>query len=315
MSIKKDQLWYTIVNPAGGNGAVRQRWPELERQLLAAGIRMELAFTEYRGHATELVQNAVEAGHRHVLAIGGDGTNNEAVNGILRQTAVPSREVCYGLLPVGTGNDWIRTMGIPKDMEAWLLMLREGHTTFLDVGLAEYTLEGAAFHRYFANVAGMSFDAYVARFMDEKSSRRGGRFAYLIALVRCLTSYRLPRARIRAGEFVLEDFCYTINAGICRYSGGGMQLVPHAIPDDGELALTVAKRVSKLGVLLATPYFYNGKIDRHPKVEIHSARAIQVEALDEDHPIGLEVDGEFLGYTPVSLSVLDKALQVLVPSA
>ncbi|MDV7391538.1 hypothetical protein RZS08_09305, partial [Arthrospira platensis SPKY1] len=187
------------------------------------------------------------------------------------------------------------------------------HTVFQDVGLAEYTLEGAAFHRYFANVAGMSFDAYVARFMDEKSSRRGGRFAYLIALVRCLTSYRLPRARIRAGEFVLEDFCYTINAGICRYSGGGMQLVPHAIPDDGELALTVAKRVSKLGVLLATPYFYNGKIDRHPKVEIHSARAIQVEALDEDLPLGLEVDGEFLGYTPVSLSVLDKALQVLVP--
>lgn len=305
--------WYTIVNPAGGNGAVKKQWPHLEVQLKAAGVHFEPVFTQRRGHAIELARQAVEEGYRNILAVGGDGTNNETINGIMLQKAVPPSEVNYCLLPVGTGNDWVRTSGIPRHFPAWLDMFREGHTVLQDVGLATYEKDGQLHTRYFANVAGMSFDAFIARFMEEKSSRRGGRFAYYLALIRCLSVFKLPRTRIEADGFSLEDYCYTINAGICKYSGGGMQLVPHAVPDDGLLALTVAKKVSKLGVLLATPYFYNGKIDRHPKIETHSARNIRVSALAENQPIGLEADGEFLGYTPVTFSVVDKALRVLVP--
>ncbi|MBK7408624.1 MAG: diacylglycerol kinase family lipid kinase [Saprospirales bacterium] len=310
----KEKTWFTIVNPAGGYGTVKKRWPQLEEQLRNAGVQMELAFTQSRGHATILAREAIESGHRHILAVGGDGTNNEAINGILQQKTVPPTDVCYALLPVGTGNDWIRTMGIPLQMDSWLEMFEQGHTTIQDIGIAEYTREGTPAKRFLANVAGMSFDAYVAKFMDENRGYIGGRFAYLFALVRCLAKFKLPLTRIHANGYVLEDHCYTINAGICRYSGGGMQLVPHAIPDDGLFALTVAKKVSKLGVLLATPYFYNGKIDRHPKIETHSARTIRVEAMKEDHPVGLEVDGEFLGYAPVSFSLIEKALQVVAPS-
>ena len=108
----KDQTWYTIVNPAGGNGAVKKRWPQIEAQLRHAGVGMEKVYTQSRGHATELAHRAVEAGHRHILAVGGDGTNNEVINGILRQDAVPSTDVHYALIPIGTGNDWIRTTGI-----------------------------------------------------------------------------------------------------------------------------------------------------------------------------------------------------------
>lgn len=310
----KEQTWFTIVNPTGGNGKVKKQWPRIEEQLRTAGVRMQLAYTHSRGHATELAREAIQSGHRHILAVGGDGTNNETINGILQQKAVPPTEVCYALLPVGTGNDWIRTMGIPRNLVSWLDMLENGHTALQDVGIAEFSDEKGTSQRYFANVAGMSFDAYIAKFMDDRRGGMGGRFAYYVALVRCLAKYKLPLTRIHAEGFAVEDHCYTVNAGICRYSGGGMQLVPHAVPDDGLLALTVAKRVSKLGVLLATPYFYNGKIDRHPKIETHSARTIRVEALKEDHPVGLEVDGEFLGYTPVSFSVVEKALKVLVPS-
>jgi diacylglycerol kinase (ATP) len=307
--------WYTIVNPAGGYGRVKKRWPRLEQQLREAGVRFEPVFTEYRGHATELARQAIEKGHRHILAVGGDGTNNETVNGILQQTAAPPSEIHYCLLPVGTGNDWVRTVGIPLDIPSWLGMFHEGHTRLQDVGVAEYLKDGISESRYFVNVAGMSFDAFIARYMQERTPKRGGRFAYYMALIRCLSTYKLPRTRIEADGYSLEDYCYTVNAGICKYSGGGMQLVPHAVPDDGLLALTVAKKVSKLGVLLATPYFYNGKIDRHPKIETHSARNIRVLALAENQPIGLEVDGEFLGYTPVSFSVVEKALRVLTPPA
>ncbi|MBK7336340.1 MAG: acylglycerol kinase family protein [Saprospirales bacterium] len=104
--MENKHTWYTIVNPAGGNGTVQKRWPRIEAALLQAGVRFEVVFTEARGHATELARNAVESGWRHILAVGGDGTNNETVNGILQQQAVPPSEVCYALLPVGTGNDW-----------------------------------------------------------------------------------------------------------------------------------------------------------------------------------------------------------------
>jgi len=274
---------------------------------------MELVFTKSRGHATELARDAIESGHRHILAVGGDGTNNEVINGILQQGSVSPLEVCYTLLPIGTGNDWIRTMGIPREMDAWLEMFEKGQTTIQDVGHVEYTREGKVEQRYFANVAGMSFDAYVARFLDENKGFIGGPLAYYLALVKCLAKFKLPLTRVCADGFELEDHLYTINAGIGRYSGGGMELVPHAITDDGLLGLTVAKKLSKLGVLLATPYFYNGKIERHPRVEVHSARTIEVKAMHEDHPVGLEVDGEFLGYTPVTFSVLEKSLNVLVP--
>jgi diacylglycerol kinase (ATP) len=305
--------WYIIVNPAGGYGKVSRRWPELERLLREAGIRFEAVQTEGRGHATELAREAIESGRRHIIAVGGDGTNNETINGILAQKAAPTQEIVYGLVPVGAGNDWVRTLGIPVKFPAWIEMLKKGHTRLVDVGLAEFSLDGGVHRRHFANVAGMAFDAYVAQFMNEKGRVIHGRFAYLLALARCLAWFKLPRARVSADGFLLEDFCYTVNAGICRYSGGGMQLVPHAVPDDGLLALTVAKKLSKFGVLLATPYFYNGKIERHPKVETYSAPTIRVEALEGSAPIGLEADGEFMGFTPVAFSLVEKALQTLVP--
>ncbi|MBK7336139.1 MAG: hypothetical protein IPJ00_08195 [Saprospirales bacterium] len=187
-------------------------------------------------------------------AVGGDGTNNETVNGILQQQAVAPSEVCYALLPVGTGNDWVRSLGIPKRLSHWLEMFLQGHTSLQDVGVADYHLDGAPRQRYFVNVAGMSFDAYVAKFMDENRRFINGRFSYLLALVRCLAKYKLPPTRVHAEGFRVEDFCYTINAGICRYSGGGMQLVPHAVPDDGLLALTVAKR-DQIGGAVCDPPF------------------------------------------------------------
>jgi len=109
-----------------------------------------------------------------------------------------------------------------------------------------------------------------------------------------------------------EDRYYLVNVGICKYSGGGMQLVPHAIPDNGKFALTIARHLTKMQVVMATPKFYNGKAGDHPKVELYEAKSIKVEALTNE-PILLEVDGEFLGGTPVEFVLLENALQIIVP--
>ncbi|MBK7871661.1 MAG: hypothetical protein IPJ74_13780 [Saprospiraceae bacterium] len=160
------------------------------------------------------------------------------------------------------------------------------------------------------NVAGMAYDAFVARFAERYKKWVAHKILYLLMVIRCLFLYRLPKAKVIFDEQSDEDFYYTINVGIARYSGGGMQLVPHADPTDGLLALMLARRLTKLGVLLNTYRFYNGTLHRHPKIDIFQTKHIKVTS---DEFIGLEADGEWLGTTPVKFSVLPQALKILIP--
>ncbi|MCC6461558.1 MAG: diacylglycerol kinase family lipid kinase, partial [Saprospiraceae bacterium] len=134
----------------------------------------------------------------------------------------------------------------------------------------------------------------------------------LLMVGRYLFKYRLRHARLLFNEQVVEDHFYTINIGVCRYSGGGMQLVPHAVPDDGLLALTFARRLPKWEVLLQTPRFYKGTILQHPKVEGYQVRKLRVEHDIGKTPTLLEADGEFLGESPAEFTILEKALRVVL---
>ena len=307
------ETWYAIANPISGRGRVGRDWDSLRERIAAELPIGAFALTQGPGHAIELAQQAVEQGYRHILAIGGDGTNHEVANGILRQRAVPSTQVTHALLPIGTGNDWIRTHGIPRDMGKALAAIKTGHTRLQDVGLIHYFRDGEPQERYFVNVAGLAYDGYIGLKAAQHPAMRG-KLLYLFLVVRCLFEYRLQPAIILADGRRIEGRFYTINLGICRYSGGGMQLVPHAVPDDGRFALTVAGPLSKLGVLLNTYRFYNGSIGGHPKVATSLARAVRVEAAPGAPPTLLEADGEFLGQTPATFTLLEKALRVAVGS-
>ncbi len=305
-------VWYFIVNPAGGGGTVHKRWPKIEALLRASGITFNAVFTERRFHAAQLAEQAIAEGRRHLVAVGGDGTAHEVVNGILRQNTCPSEEVTCTLLPVGTGNDWVKTHGIPKKTTHWVEFLKNGKTTFQDVGWLTYQADGTEQKRYFINVAGLSYDAYVAKRAEAYKTQVSSAIFYLFLIFRCLFEYRVPRIRVVFDRMIVEKRLYTINIGICRYSGGGLQLVPHAIPDDGKLALTLAGHISKLGVLLITPFFYSGNIGWHPKVSMFQVEEILVESAD-NQPVLVEADGEFLGEGPVQFGILPKALKMLVP--
>lgn len=300
-------FWHIIVNPAAGNGRVGRRWPEIERLLQEFGFSYTVKFTEYRGHAIRLVEDAALKGHRHFLALGGDGTNHEMTNGILRQTVASSAEITYALLPVGTGNDWARSYGIPHDPRARLQRLKAGRVVYQDVGKVVYQGDGRTQERFFVNVAGMAYDAYIAKKLDRH--RFVSRLQYLLMVGQYLFEYRLTPARLQFDGRTVDDFFYTINIGICRYSGGGMQLVPQALPDDGLLALTFARRLPKWEVLLQTRRFYNGTLLQHPKVEGVQTKQLRVNHLG-GQPTLLEADGEFLGETPAEFFILEKALRI-----
>ncbi|MCB0548038.1 MAG: diacylglycerol kinase family lipid kinase [Phaeodactylibacter sp.] len=305
--------WYAIANPTAGKGLVRKRWAALQQQVAKAIPVGEFALSEYKGHAIELAQRAVEMGYRKILAIGGDGTNHEVANGILRQQAAPSSEVTYALLPIGTGNDWIKTYGFPKSIDKALAVIQAGRTGYQDAGLIHYYKDGQPRQRFFVNVAGLAYDGYIGRKSEERRYATRNKLFYLILVVSSLFEYKLQRAIVEGGGRRIEGHFYTINLGICRYSGGGMQLVPHARPDDGQFAVTTAGRLSKLGVLLNTYRFYNGSIGSHPKVETFQAVSLQVEAAEGAPPTLLEADGEFLGETPARFSIIRKALCIIVP--
>lgn len=302
--------WIVIVNPRAGNGTVSKAWPSLETELRRHLGAFSIQWTDAPLHAIELVQEAVARGCRRILAVGGDGTNHEVVNGIIRQQTCPSTDIIYGLIPIGTGNDWRRTYRIPKNYRKWAPQLARKRTVLQDVGKLTYRSDGETRVRYFVNVAGLAYDGFVTRYVNENPV--SNKLGYLAAVFRCLLQYELKKARITADGLHIENRCYTINAGICRFSGGGMRLVPHARPDDHRLALTVAGPVSRLGVLLNTPRFFNGHLGRHPKVDLYQVERLRVTSLGEQ-PILLEADGEFLGHTPVEIEIRPHALRVLVP--
>lgn len=299
-------FWYIIANPAAHGGAMEKSWPKIEQALQAAGLSYTVQFTQQRGHAIRLVEDILLKGGRYILAIGGDGTNHEVVHGLFAQKFVPPSEVTYALLPFGTGNDWAREHKIPFDVPARLERLKNPQIAFQDIGHVTFQKEGNPDSAYFVNVAGMAYDGYIGKKLLEHPA--SNRVQYLLMVAQYLFAYKLAPGRIYFDGRQADDFFYTINIGLCRYSAGGMQLVPQAVPDDGLFALTFARKLSKLEVLLQTRNFYNGTLLRHPKIEGCQARSIRVEHTGKT-PILLEADGEFLGETPVEFTLLEKALR------
>lgn len=302
--------WYIIINPAASGGKAGKLWPKIEQELLAAKVEFATAFTTYSREATSLASKAIEQGYRHLMAVGGDGTNNEVINGILQQSIVPSTEILYCLLPVGTGNDWIKTHGIPRSRKAWLKMFLAGNESRQDIGWVEFGEQQEKQRHYFANVAGLAYDAFVVHYVEAVKTRLANKLVYLWVVLRCLWQYQLRKARILFKDKKVEDFFYTINIGICRYSGGGMQFVPHADPADGLLALTYAGKLKKWQVILNTYRFYNGSIGAHPLVHTDQVDSLTIDTVGTL----LEVDGEYLGKTPAQFGILNKALRFICPA-
>lgn len=308
----QNQKWYIIANPAAGKGKVNRKLPFIEKTLQTQNISYELVKTTKKGDGIFLAKKAIENGFRKLLAVGGDGTSNEVVNGILQQKTCSSQNIIYSLLPIGTGNDWIKTHGFSKNIEDVILMLKNQKTTFQDIGIVTFHKNGELQKRYFSNVAGMAYDAFVVKKTENQGAIFSNKLFYLLSLMRYLFQYKLQKAKVQINGAELVDYFYTINVGICRFAGGGMEIVPHAVPDDGRLAVTIAGRFSKLAVLLNTYRFYNGSIAKLSKISTHFATALKVESLEKE-PISLEVDGEFLGQTPVTFGIAPKALQIVIP--
>jgi diacylglycerol kinase family enzyme len=160
------------------------------------------------------------------------------------------------------------------------------------------------------NIAGLAYDAFVVRYMlqEERGAWLPRTLQYFYLIVRCLFAYEPQRVKVVLdGVEIADESIYTVHVGICRYSGGGCTMTPHAVPDDGLFAVTIIRKVSPWNALFSTPLFYNGKIGTHPQASQHSAKAVQVSATL------VELDGELCATTeiPSDFEVLPLALNVV----
>ena len=295
--------WLAILNPAAGRGRAARSWPRYAAALAARGINIELQTTSGPGEATCLAREAIAAGQSRILAIGGDGTLHEVLNGLI---GAPTRAT-LALAPCGTGNDWARGRAIPRRPAAFAAMLAAGRTLAHDVGAIEYVADNGLQTRYFINLAGVGYDAYVL----EQLPRRGPRaLAYLTAVAAGLIRYRPPLTQIAAAGERLSGRYFATFAALGRYAGGGMQFAPRARPDDGLLDLVTIDHLGVLATLRRLPSIYSGRLLQDPAVHWRQVAALSINT---DPPARIEADGQLLGNTPATIHVLRGAIDTVVP--
>jgi YegS/Rv2252/BmrU family lipid kinase len=311
VNINNDQVssWFVIVNPNAGRKKGKKDWPEIAALLKTAGIPFINVFTERRGHAVFLARDAIRRGYERILVVGGDGTMNEVVNGIFRQNTVPTSSVCLGMITVGTGNDWGRMFNIPVDYEEAIRLLNVNRSFLQDAGVVRYKNGNYTEKRYFVNIAGLGFDAVVARKTNQlKKKGRGGTLVYIWSLMTTLVNYRHCYVTLNIDGESLTDQIFSISVGIGKFNGGGMMQLPNAVADDGLFDITVIRKIGRLNVIRSVGRLFNGTITEHPKVKSFTGRKILVSS---EPMILLEADGETLGHSPFSFGIIPKSIQVI----
>lgn len=298
-----------IVNPVAANGTVGKRWPQIRDILQAEGGQFDASFTEGPNHATELAREALSAGYRTIVAVGGDGTLNEVVNGLAIEGMIDPT-VNLGIIPGGTGADSVRTLGIPHDYRVACQRLLRGKPDGIDLGLITCVSEGREVQRYFINVAGLGFDGEVAERTNRSSKALGGTIPFLSSLFVKLLTYQNKTVEVTLdSQQRLQQKANSVIVCNGRYVAGGMHIGPHAALDDGLFDVIVIGDTNRLDIVANVPRIYRGTHLSHPKVDEYHARKVQVKAKERTL---LQADGELIGEAPATFQIIPQALHVLV---
>ncbi len=324
-----DKIWYAVVNPNAGSGKTISEWPKAETMLRDAKIPYEYRTTWSKGAATEITTRACESGYRRFLAVGGDGTVHEVLEGIARyvemssvaatlsEDAVPLSlsDFYLAVIPIGSGNDWIKTLGVPHDSAQIVSLIAGESFGKQDVfALSARNDETSTdVESYIANIAGVGFDANICNRVNfEKNSGKSGKILYLKVLISTVVKTKPFACRVFAdGEKIFEGDALSIALGCGKYSGGGMLQVPYAVMDDGLLDVTVIPTLPLWTIIKAVPSLFTGRLlEKHPFLTSARCKSLQIEHIDGNAQ-RVEVDGEVIGNCPVSVRLLPDQLNVI----
>lgn len=301
---------FILVNPVSANGSTEKVWPEIEAEIKKRELEFDSHLTTGVGDATLAVQSALKNGATTIIAIGGDGTANEVINGFFENETLINPQARLGIISRGTGCDLIRTLGIPKGYQGALDVIQAGREKEIDLALVEFIREdGVKVRRFYANIADAGLGAAACKRVNSGSKSAGGMLSYLTGALGTLIYHKNHWARIEAdGKQVFAGPIVLAAVANGCYFGGGMRLAPIACIDDGKLDLIFARGMSKPRLLVNLVRIYLGTHLSDPYVSNYRVSEVCITG---DEPLDIEMDGETPGTTPARIWVRPKAIKVL----
>ena len=316
--------WLVVVNVFAASRKAGSVWKKAAAMMEEAGVPYKAKFTGGAFNAIEIARKACAAGYRKFVAVGGDGTVHDVLNGIAGYVAEAGSGVTFsdftlGVVPLGSGNDWVKSTGVPKDLQKAVDIIAAGHTGQQDVVkvsvLDPSDLQTSVTDSYMVNVGGVGLDARVCEIVNRKKERGyRGKQLYVSALLYCIR-HRVPiRARIVCdGVEVFSGKYLSIAFGVGKYSGGGMQQTPLAELGDGLLDVTVIPDVSLWTIAKEIPKLFTGKFHTVPVLTLAKCREVLVLPYNEADAEPVEIDGEVVGRAPVRMEVVPEHINVVMP--
>lgn len=298
---------FVIVNPASGSGKTGRRWSGWEAYFRAKGSTFDVEFTLEPGHAGRLARAAALKGYRTIISVGGDGTFNETLNGLIENDQALA-DIQLGVLPVGTGSDFARSLQLPKDPRKAWQHLMQGIAMPLDVGRIDTRRGDKVVTHYFANVAGLGFDGEVSDRVNRSGRKGGGTIPYLSTLVVSLGAYKNKWVKVTIDGRTIEGRMNSIVVCNAKFFGGGMLIGPHANWHDGQFDVILLGDLNKAEVIANIPRIYRGTHLAHPKVTEFRGQSIIVETQEQ---MFLQAEGELIGEAPTTFQMLPSILKVL----
>jgi YegS/Rv2252/BmrU family lipid kinase len=314
---------FVVVNPQAGGGRTRRQWARIEEALDGIFPLMTISPTSGPGQAARLVRDALREGHLDIIAVGGDGTINEAINGFFDRGAPVSPDAVFSFVTTGTGGDFRRSFGIAPGWEAGIARLRQSRIRKIDLGRVScLTPEGEPMVRYFINIASFGISGHIAQRVNRARIAKffGGGFAFGLHSMAALLGWRECRVRLMAPDASGRKNSYDEIAGIStvavangQYFGGGMRVAPGAQTNDGLFDLIIMGGTHKGRLLKDMRAIHDGAHLDNPAVRVlRASRLTAAPTVDTSGPVPVETDGESAGVLPATFDILHNAINVRV---
>lgn len=299
-----------IVNPNSSNRATSKEWPRIEARARERLGSFETFITTGPGHATRLARQVALSGVDIVVCVGGDGTLNEVINGIMDEDRPLGPDIMVGFIPRGTGCDFVRSISIPKDLDRALDNILSLRSCCIDLGKLTYQdHEGETSVRYFHNVASFGLGGEVDERVNRTTKVFGGFLSFIWATLIGILRYEKKSVHLRVDDHFDEEVTtWNIAVANAQYHGGGMWVAPGANLSDGLFQLTVIGDLNIAGVFWNLPRLYNGTIYEHKKITKLTGRHITASSMQS---VLIDMDGEQPGQLPVTVEIVPAAIRII----
>ena len=305
-----------IVNPASSGGATGRNWDVLQAKLEAALGSFEARHTDAPGNATLLARQALEAGAERIIAVGGDGTVGEVVNGFYDQDTLINPDAVLGLIDAGTGSDFRRNLGFDASQDAQIAALQHGHTRLMTIGRANYhTSEGKLTSRYFTVLCGFGISTAINHYVNSspRLKRYGAAAAFTIASLHLIFTFKNPAVRIQVDDQPLLEGPSLLSA-TCngRWIGGGMSMAPDGDMFAPELDFLIGGDIRLVNRLRLFSGVYKGSHIGRPKVHAFKGQTLTASVISGGDVL-VDMDGDIVGKLPLTIEAQPQAIRVIFP--